>query len=438
MFKLKEAREKCAALFGQMDAIIKQAEKEERELTDEEVTAYEAVGVEYAEACQVRDSLDRRASISTSHQATAKDLREVKPSVTQGQGVVRPPVGDRNREFETIGEFFHAVRFNRNDQRLVWHDNQDPMAKQSMSEGDKGGFQIPTQFIDGLRQVEPQEAIMRPRAEVIPAGSPPDAPVTMGALDQTGTTPGNMYGGVQVNWIAEGGAKPETDFNLRQITWEPKEVAGYIRTTDKLLRNWQAAGAIIERQLRGATIQAEDTAFFTGNGVNRPLGVINSGAAYLVNRAVANTVTYDDLVEMVAHAKMEPGAIWVAGQSMLPQLMRMRSFSNDSPPVGDGSLIWQQSAVEKEPDRLLGRPILYNERSPSLGSKGDLVLLVPSYYVIKDGSGPFVSASEHVHFLTNETVIKVFWNVDGRPWLTAPIKTENNYQVSPFVVLDVP
>ena len=437
MFTLKEAREKCVALFAKMDEIIKAAESETRELTDAEVDAYNVIKGEYDEACQVRDGLDRRASISSNHNQTAKAMKEVKPSVTQGQGVVCP-VADHNREFETIGEFIHAVRFNKNDQRLVWHENQDPQAKQSMSEGDKGGFQVPTRLIAGIKQVEPQEAIMRPRAEVIPAGSPPDGAITMAALDQTGTTPQNMYGGVQVNWIAEGGQKPETDFGLRQITWEPKEVAGYIRVTDKLLRNWQAAGPMIERLLRGATIQAEDTAFLRGDGINRPLGVINSGAAYKVNRAVSNDITYDDLVEMVAHGKMEPGAIWVAAQSILPKLMTMRNYSSDSPSLGDGALIWQQSLIEGQPDRLLGRPILYNERSPSLGTKGDLTLLVPSYYVIKDGSGPFVSASEHVHFLTNETVIKVFWNVDGRPWLTAPIKTESNYEISPFVVLDIP
>ncbi len=61
-----------------------------------------------------------------------------------------------------------------------------------------------------------------------------------------------------------------------------------------------------------------------------------------------------------------------------------------------------------------------------------------SHYLIKDGSGPFVAASEHVKFTSNKTVIKIFWNVDGAPWLTAPIAEENGYEVSPFVGLDVP
>ena len=74
----------------------------------------------------------------------------------------------------------------------------------------------------------------------------------------------------------------------------------------------------------------------------------------------------------------------------------------------------------------------------SLGTVGDLILVDMDYYLIKDGSGPFVATSEHVHFLTNRTVIKIFWNVDGQPWLSAPIPLEGSAvnTVSPFVVLN--
>lgn len=73
-----------------------------------------------------------------------------------------------------------------------------------------------------------------------------------------------------------------------------------------------------------------------------------------------------------------------------------------------------------------------------LGQPGDVWLADLKHYLIKDGSGPFVAASEHVYFMQNKTVIKAFWNVDGAPWLTQPIQLENGYQASPFVKLDVP
>ena len=73
--------------------------------------------------------------------------------------------------------------------------------------------------------------------------------------------------------------------------------------------------------------------------------------------------------------------------------------------------------------------------SPALGSVGDVALIDAEHYLIKDGSGPFVAASEHVLFTQNKTVIKAFWNVGGKPWLTAPHYDEGGYQTSPFVVL---
>ena len=101
----------------------------------------------------------------------------------------------------------------------------------------------------------------------------------------------------------------------------------------------------------------------------------------------------------------------------------------------NGNLIWNGNAREGELPLLLGRPAIENERNPLLGQAGDIWLADMSQYLIKDGSGPYVAASEHVHFLSNKTVIKMFWNVDGQPWLTAPIKQEGGYEVSPFVKL---
>jgi hypothetical protein len=78
------------------------------------------------------------------------------------------------------------------------------------------------------------------------------------------------------------------------------------------------------------------------------------------------------------------------------------------------------------------------ERSPALGTKGDLMLLSPQLYLIKDGCGPIAASSEHIYFLSNKTVFKIVWNVDGKPWLTKPIGLEGTTgsTISPFVILN--
>jgi HK97 family phage major capsid protein len=90
------------------------------------------------------------------------------------------------------------------------------------------------------------------------------------------------------------------------------------------------------------------------------------------------------------------------------------------------------------PGTIYGIPVILSERSVALGTRGDLVLADLSYYLVKPGSGPFVATSPHVYFTTNRTVIKIFWLVDGQPWLAEPIQLEGaavGNTISPFVVL---
>lgn len=423
LLDLKDKRNKAVE---EMDAILTKAESENRDLTAEETARWDSLDREQEKLAGQIARGERTAGLKA-------EMQEIHPAAARPTRIVQGGAPAK-KEFESFGEFIHAVRFNHNDQRLSYQEFPEVHGEMRQDEGATGGFAVPTQFRDGLLQVTPQQAVIGPRANNLEAGDPPDAAIEMVALDQTnGSAPSNVYGGVTVSWISEGGAKPETDFKIRTIKLEPKEVAGKIIVTDKLLRNWRSSGALIQRQLRGALISAREHAFLTGNGVGRPLGIVNSGAAFEVTRDDAGSITYDDITAMVARKLGNP--VWIGSQSILPTLTRMQNYTG-SPVTGDGSLVWQPNARDAAGNQLLlGYPILWHERSPLLGTTGDLVLADLSYYLIKPGSGPFVAISEHVYFESNKTVIKIFDNVDGRPWLTAPFAQENTFQVSPFVTL---
>lgn len=429
---LKELREKRAKLVAECRGIIMTAETEDRDLTTEEQGSFDAKKTEM-------DALDVRIARMAGVEAAEAAGNITVPAAARGGGITIPDGPHGPKEFESLGEFMHAVRFRQSDPRLNFVEGVGAVgedgeinAEMRMDNDTQGGFMIPPQLRNTILKVEPQDALVRPRAQVIPAGSPPDAGITMPALDQSGTNPANMFGGVAVQWIGEGDDKPETDAKLKSITLTPHEVAGTVVVTDKLLRNWQAASSFLEGLLRGATTAAEDYAFLRGTGINQPLGAINSGAMYFVNRAIASHVGYLDLLNMVSHFLMRGGTspVWSMPQSALVDIATMVD--------PEGHYIWKAGAVDGFAGTLLGYPVRWNNRSPALGSKGDITLIDWSQYLIKDGSGPFVAASEHVLFRQNKTVVKIFWNVDGAPWLTAPIKEENGYTVSPFVGLDVP
>ncbi len=410
MKDINQLKRELADEVGKARAMHDKAQEESRSFSEEENTAYNGL---------MDEIRNRKAEI---------EREEILQEAEKNSRTAKDPGRDKERLAHEwnggIAEMMRAVVTNPADERLREY------RQQAMDVGVMGGFLVPTQWSDSIRQLQPQDAVVRPRATVIPPGSPPDASITFPALDQTGAR--GVYSGVTVQWINEGGAKPETDYRLLEITLTPNEVAAFIPITDKLLRNSTAASTLATTLLRRAIIAAEDVAFMSGNGAGQPLGIVNHPAAIQVARtgfpSAAPGDNYVDLVNMYTAAMKDGPLVWVYSPGMLPELMTMTDVN--------GNLIWTTSAREGEPNRLMGIPAIENERSPVAGQPGDLMLCNMQHYLIKDGSGIFISASEHVRFLNNQTVIKAFFNVDGQPDLTQPLTLEDNAtQRSPFVQL---
>ena len=361
----------------------------------------------------------------------AQDIQTARTGNTPEEiaAALQDPQGDPAPEgFRGFGDFLQAARWNHAHPALQYRENirDSEHRVMSMGVGAAGGFIVPEQFSQTLLKIDPQAAIIRPRATVIPAGSPPDSAITIPALDQSGVK--GVYSGVTVNWIAEAGAKPETEPSLLEVKLEPCEVAAHVVVTDKLLRNSEAAGALVSSLLRKAIIAAEDVAFLRGTGVGQPAGIIGHGSAIAYARAGAGAIAYGDVTGMYANFMFGGQPVWIASQSILPQLVAMVDAGNHN--------VWQPSAREGAPGMLMGFPLIFNARSPVLGAQGDLILTDLDYYLIKDGSGIAIDMSDGYYFKNNKTIIKAWWNVDGQPWMTTPLLLEDGATtVSPFVVL---
>lgn len=433
-------------LIAAMEAILAKAEAEARNLTAEEQAEWDAhkLAVDALDA-RTNDMNARRAEVLARRVAPVAVAALPAPTAAPAPaGRVVPMRGaEQPKEFETLAEFCTAAIANPNDPRLAslfrsrgnFHDDGEGVrAEQRMDSGQTGGFLIPTQFRQTIMAVAGPQSIVRSRATVIPAGSPPDSEIEIPALDQTGASPSNVYGGVSVSWIAEGGAKPETDADFRLISLKPQEVAGHIVMTDKLLRNSAAAGAYVASQLPKALAYAEDAAFINGNGIGKPQGFIGSGAAYAQARETASSVSYVDLLQMLSRLLQLGGSpVWIVNRALMPVIAQIQDNSGGT---GVGAYIFTSGNMQAGiPDTIFGYPVIWSERSPAVGARGDVALADLSGYLIKDGSGPFIAYSEHVYFLNNKTVVKAFTNVDGKPWLTEPFEGQDGRTSSPFVVL---
>ena len=86
---------------------------------------------------------------------------------------------------------------------------------------------------------------------------------------------------------------------------------------------------------------------------------------------------------------------------------------------------------------LLSVPMFCSEKLPPLGTKGDLILIDPRYYLIGDRTTINSAASDHVNFLKNQVTFRMTRRCDGRPWIEKAIALQDGATtVSPFVLLD--
>ena len=380
--------------------IHSRAKEEQRSLNDEEKEKFNR-------AMEKVDNLDEE--IRREKELAERAAQERKPD----------PEKDR-AEWRSLGEFVRTVINNPRDKRLRGRETESrTTGEQEMDSDSAGGYLVPDQFVDEILTVDPDEALVRPRARVLQQGS--DAPLHVPALKYSGN---NMFAGATVSWIDEGAEKPQTDLEFKRITLNPHEVAAHVEVTDKLLRNANIIEDIVRNQLRAALLDAEEKEFLTGDGSGKPTGIIGHSATVSIDRDSSDEVKYEDLVKMYEKFRGRNG-IWIANRNVLPQLMQMQD--------PEGHYIWQPNAREGRPAPLFGRNLYFTEHLPELDDDdGDIILVDLSQYLISDGAGIAIDASPHVKFTNNITVIKAFKTVDGKPWLEGALPDGT----SPFVQLD--
>jgi HK97 family phage major capsid protein len=310
------------------------------------------------------------------------------------------------------------------------------------SSGVTGGYTVPPEFYQQLLAIIAENSFIRPKAFVLPMGS---ATLQIPYLDITtvqsaGVSP--FFGGVKMSWTAESQVRQETEPQFKQLELKAWELSGYTVSSNVLLQD-SVIG--LEKFLMNLFAMAiawfEEYAFLQGNGSGKPQGILTCNAAIATGgnsggtaRNTANAVKYVDLATMWSKllSKSWNSAFWVGSPSVVPQLLQLSDASNRA------LFVSIDMGAAKPPQwNLLGRPFICTEKVPALGTRGDLSLIDPGFYVVGDRMSIEVAASEHVNFLNNQMTWRVVERVDGQPWLDKPITLQDtNTQVSPFVVLN--
>jgi HK97 family phage major capsid protein len=298
------------------------------------------------------------------------------------------------------------------------------------STGAGGGVLVPVQQMENLMAVAATQSIVRSRASVIDMDS---RSVEMPVLDQTAasTDTPSYFGGIKVNWTEDGQTIADSDPKYRDLPLVAYELTGSTIVRNTLLDDVPALSSYLGGRLGfpGAIAHAEDFAFLRGNGVGKPLGIINSAATVSVTRTTSSEIKYDDLANMMGRFMGET-PVWVASIAAKSKLLLMNG------PSGNPSYLWGNTTTGI-PGTLMGYPIIFTDKLPAVGSKGDILLADMSYYLVGNReNATTVESSDQPLFASNKTVFRIVHRVGGSPWLSAPITlVDGSTTVSPFVVI---
>jgi HK97 family phage major capsid protein len=374
------------------------------------------------------------ATIKQIADAQAKSRKNAVPAIfgTGGEGDPKKNFGDfclriARKDHKGLEEVYKAQ---------MADDKGNPVTKAAMgdSSGTTGGYIVPPDFYQQLLTVAAENSLVRPRAWVQPMAS---ATLQFPYLDITtvqsaGVSP--FFGGVQMYWTEEAQTRTETEPAFKMMELKAHELSGYSVSSNILLQDAAFGLEKFLTQLFGLAIGwYEDYAFLQGNGVGKPIGMLNAGAHINVTRAGSGLVQFADVATM--WSKLLPiswgKAIWAFSPSVIPQLLQLKDGANRAIFISI-----DMGATQKPNWSLLGRPAIPTEKLPALGTNGDLMLFDASFYVLGDRMQIEVAASEHVNFLKNQMTWRVVERVDGQPWMDKPITLQDaTTQVSPFVAL---
>ena len=379
------------------------------------------------------EQIDYDALIQKAVAETVKKMQEAEPQVKAGVADVKVVEDEADKAarlnpFKPT-EFFKAVYnaevYNETDKRLY------PLKAASganESIPSQGGFLVPTDIASGIQENMWSVGSVLSRFNPINVSG---NSLTIPAIDETSRADGSRMGGVRGYWMAEAGEKTSSKPAFRHIDLKLKKVAALVYATDELLQDATALESWIANSVPNELRFMVEDSLIDGDGVGKPLGILQSGALVSATRTDASEIDAADIARMWAARYPGPNDyVWFANASVMPQIYQLQ--------VGNVPVFQSGMAgyTEAPYGTIFGRPVIENEYCPYLGTVGDLLLASPSQYAMIAKGGIQSASSIHVRFVYDETAFRFVYRVDGQPiWASAVTAYDGTASISPFVAL---
>jgi HK97 family phage major capsid protein len=306
-----------------------------------------------------------------------------------------------------------------------------------MQEGDdeQGGYLVPVEFMPELLKVGLEQTVVYGQARHISmARNRKEIPGT--EIPDHSTTGPEFYGGARVYWEEEAGQKTTSKPKLRKVQMHLHKLIGLVPVTDELMEDSAIGiGSVITPIFVDAIRWMADDSFINGNGVGKPLGILNCGSLVTVARSAPNTIAKADVDGMyeALHVTNARSVCWLANRFTFTQLTAI--VQGNVPlmvPASAGIASIAGSPVQS----IHGYPIKWTEKCSALGTTGDIILTdLSQYFVGEKAGGIDVQQSIHLWFDYDLTAFRFVLRLDGKCAWNKALKYKDGNSASPFVVL---
>jgi len=290
----------------------------------------------------------------------------------------------------------------------------------SLSGGATYGFALKPEYLGNLFEISMEQQVFVNVAQNIPVTQGNE--VKWPAWDQyrapttaNGVTQSAVFAGIQLYYEGESAARVESDALLNMINFKVVDLTGFTALSRDFQRdNHLAFDSALTRMFGRAIGWMEDYMSIQGPGLGKPQGYFNGPSTLVVNRANANKVSSNDLMSMIAAVSpmVWDDLRWITNITTFPQLAILANSS--------GTAIFQPNALVSQAMKfsimeksiggrgaelmhhpmgdLIGFPVYFSEKVPTLGNTGDMSLVAPSQYGVARREGLEMGVSEHFYF----------------------------------------
>ena len=393
MSEIRKMREKRVKLWEAAKAFVDSRKDANGTLSAEDNATYEQMEADVVKMGREIERLERQEALDLElDRPTARVITD-KPDSPDGKAAKKGCASD---EYKTA--FWRVMR-----DKAVHPDVYNVLR---IGEDDHGGYLVPDEYQRTLIEALQEQNIFRQLAHVISTSSG-DRKIPIAVTKGTAA------------WIDENAACPESDDTFGQISIGAYKLATTIKVSDELLHDSVFdVPSYIAREFARRIGAAEEEAFFVGDGVGKPTGLLAaSGAEVGTTAASATAITFDEVMDLYysLRAPYRKNAVFIMNDSTVKALRKLKN--------GNGDYIWQPSVKAGTPDTILNRPVYTSSYVPVLaaGAKpiafGDM-----GYYWIADREGrrfqrlnELYAPNGQVGFLSSE-------RVDGKLILPEAVK----------------